>query len=1645
MSLANCFSKHKISSSLQAEVNAALLEVGNQYGGKPRNKAEAKERAAEALEKLHESASTQRDGIAGQLSSDALKRYKNETEVDNPFILSHEAHGRDFANQDSQAARLLKQAREENTDRNVSFVKAQDYARENGITPEQLDAMTGGKPDDFGLVLAEGMKEDGRFDEATARKVRLDSRDFAGSKSRIDTDVRGVTLDAMKLTSEGMKRLPRVDGESNMQRTAKGFSEGLGAAMDAFSAKLKNGISDDTVIAMRNGERVTYGDVKKLLLTSDRFFDKEGRTDEQITKDDRTKELLTEMSLPEMRAINVALHKQRDAAHDKVKESLKGRFVGAEEFTRLIKLLTDPIDEKINKIEGAMQGYGKRTRDHERFEGTLNESSEVRTLRSTTPEIRAAKTKEVKEQLLEARRDVVKAQMERDSEDMPTGYGLDDGQKIDAKDFENNKITPTGKDKLTTILARNETTATERYNKAVARVESLTDRLNEYSRQAENPNMVRETRVLQAERLVHDLKNDLKDALDLIDDADGSPDRSLVISRNEIAKKLEQAEKDYTKARLKAPNDGEGRTEVGEGDNVHVAATAEDMTVQFGLDGQKITYANLGVKDFQNNEMTLAGKNKLNTLFNDMAESGTAIQRRIGEKGVALLDKVYAMDPLDQFKLFSVLRRTEGPTPILKVETKLDDKYSTQGDKLMGRQAMQQRASSPARIAEIVVALTDKYQDKAAYPHRFDAVTEQINAGGESLQLVLNRVAEAKDPARLSDSVKHLLKQKRNEHIDAAVLAANERIGVLLKENPGRAYGMQLKRSDEKTDATLNTPEAVRKEVEASVEKVLGAVKVEWTTQFHAGEFDPKGIIRISVHALDPMSVGHHESLHGFFKQLRDSNNHKVMTPLYRAADSAPVMNQLREVFKDQPEVLKQIEANKEERVAYMYQLWAQDKLRLGPETKTIFGKIKDIVLKTLGMWTNDARAENIMNYFHSGEYAKNMGDRNAVAKATLDVGTNKYLNWVDQATEPMQRLGNTLFTAGSARLRDLENPALTKLVDLLQPEATGPTRDAGFSATHRAERVQRLNSLAKGLRGLTNEDLEGAHTALKEGKLGSTAGEQRAVTAVRALLDDAFVYMQKAGVMVNDLGYGKNYFPRSWDADFISKNQDAFKAMLMKYQATGEFKGDINKVMNNLMSRDGSELGVVVDMPGMQNIKERKLAFIKPEDSAPFVQKSLMLSLNSYITQATRRAEWARRFGDDGAGMRSLLEEAKTEHGATQAHIDAAQDFIRGIDGTLGDDINPTARRMIGNMLVYQNVRLLPLAIFSSIVDPLGIVVRGGEVTDAFNAMKRGFLEIPRGFKKGVTDDAWYQLAQDMATIDDASLVHTLGTSFTQGMVSEGARGINDKFFRFNLMEQFTTSMRVSATEAASKFFAKHADGTSSEHSVRWLAELNLKPGEIVIKDGRPLLTVKDFEAHGYSSDKAVAASNKMRGAINQWVDGAILRPNAADRPIWFNDPHFAVVSHLKSFMYAFQHTILKRVGNELEHGNIAPAMALASYVPTMIAADLMKGMIQGGGEQPDWKSNWGVSDYVWNGVQRAGLLGTTRQFSTDFMKDVHQGGVGFTSLLGPTVEQGIDGVKTLAGRQQFGTLGINSLPANQLYKGMLSSGPTPDPMFVR
>jgi hypothetical protein len=971
-----------------------------------------------------------------------------------------------------------------------------------------------------------------------------------------------------------------------------------------------------------------------------------------------------------------------------------------------------------------------------------------------------------------------------------------------------------------------------------------------------------------------------------------------------------------------------------------------------------------------------------------------------------------------------------------------------------GRPATNKRSGEPRERSVLKMdsgELVGVHPDASSVSAKKQAAVKLAKANDPKL---LGDIEDAVDPKQLQRLIE-VLADKAPE--TQAMKRATERLREMIAADESVAYGMQTKKYS-LSNQQANGPAAnaaVRKEVKDYIEKVLGkSVKLHWAKLTHAGDFTRTSIgdiIQLSLHSLNPKSVAYHESLHAFFAQLRDANAKDIIEVIEKAASKPEMVKRLMAKFANQPAVLNQLQ-DPEERAAYMFQLWAEDPkgFPIATAPRTAMEKVVAFIHRVLGTWSNDQRALHIMEYFHSGEYAKNMGKPNEVRRALMDVNRNGALETAKEFTMPLYRLGDAIASTGDARIRDLNIPAFNEIVDLIKrrdfstPLGSGNSTvgaasriisgqvytsnsngDNGFIPAARMQATKRLNNLADRLAGYTQTQLDDALESLQSEKPANSAEGRLAAREIKAILKETYEYMTRAGVKIGNLG--PDYFPRVWDTHYISKNEQAFRDMMEPYVQSGEFKGNVTDLILGLTSREGNEFGVETSIPGMQHKKQRLLSFIKAEDAAPFLTKDLYGTLGTYITQATRRAEWDRRFGFNvatgKARMEKFYEDAKAQ-GAKDADFELLEKYFKSVDGTLGDDLNPKARRLMGNVMVYQNIRLLPMAAFSMMVDPLGILVRGGTAGEAFNSFKRGMASIPRSYGKKYTPDEAEKLAEMLGVVENAILSNAMGDAYTQGMVGGGAKKWNQLFFKYNAVEGLNRSFRVGATEAAISFIKRHADGKASPHSKRWMDELGLQAGDVKVRpDGRLAVSEKD----GLTK----AQVYRVHAAVNMWVDGAVLRPNAADKPIWMNDPHWALIAHLKQFVWSFQETILKRAMHELEQGNFKPAMALVSYVPVMIAVDTAKGILQNGGDVPEWKKDWDVMDYTNYGIERAGLYGVG-QFGNDVWSDVQRGGVGIGALAGPTIDQISDAVQATGGNKEFAPFVLDAMPANALYSNL-------------
>ena len=369
----------------------------------------------------------------------------------------------------------------------------------------------------------------------------------------------------------------------------------------------------------------------------------------------------------------------------------------------------------------------------------------------------------------------------------------------------------------------------------------------------------------------------------------------------------------------------------------------------------------------------------------------------------------------------------------------------------------------------------------------------------------------------------------------------------------------------------------------------------------------------------------------------------------------------------------------------------------------------------------------------------------------------------------------------------------------------------------------------------------------------------------------------------------------------------------------------------------------------------------------------------------------------------------------------------VGAMEGSLGKDISDRMRKFNSWMMVYQNVRLLPLTLFASVVDPMGMIARGATMREAFEAFQRGIQEVFRGWAdlfrqepKGALSDKWTKLAEHIGAVDAAILSHHASEEYSSTYLSHGAKQINDAFFKINGMEAWNRGMRVGAVKSAAAFIARHK-ALPDVHSQRWLTELGLTPDQITLDgEGNLITDMQDLvDQTGVSKTEAKRQIDAIHAALNRWTLSAVLTPNAAQRPAWSSDPHYSLFFHLKQFSYSFHQTILKRAVKEMNYGNMGPIAAFAGYIPVMLASDLMKGLIVGGGTLPNHMQGMDLGDWVMHGLERSGTLGIGA-IGVDASQDMF-------SVLGPGVEQLVDGIT-----EPIADTTLRAMPLNPLVRAM-------------
>jgi hypothetical protein len=510
------------------------------------------------------------------------------------------------------------------------------------------------------------------------------------------------------------------------------------------------------------------------------------------------------------------------------------------------------------------------------------------------------------------------------------------------------------------------------------------------------------------------------------------------------------------------------------------------------------------------------------------------------------------------------------------------------------------------------------------------------------------------------------------------------------------------------------------------------------------------------------------------------------------------------------------------------------------------------------------------------------------------------------------------------------KSDTIREIADMFHAPA-GPTDKAIGQTYHEAvnesyaKYMNGLKDLLSPLEKMRHEDREAALSQI--GKLIVNPGSMRkgtpvhdAAIGIAKMLKDIHTYLRNAGVEVGEVKSG--YLPRIENVEKILQNPEEFQRAATKaFIADGAMSGDARKAAEEWFQRLLlGDLGVHSShndffAVGNGNVKPnftRGRTLSKKADTilGDFYLRNPADIMPSYIMRATKRAEWARRMGDDLSKWATLKEKMISE-GAGEAIPEIVQ-ALKSATGNFGAATGRT-RGIISFMRTWSTFSYLSRATFSSLSEPVTIGIRTGSPIEILRAYSNTVQQWVPALRKLGNGEYAKALAEDFGFVGDAIdqiiMLQRVGGTDT----GAASRKLQSQFFRHIGLQQFTEANRIAAMHAGTRFLRRLANDVAesspyADTSKKLLAELGVDTAHaekfskwVIARDGSPHLS--DILEGGENG-------RAYHTALGRFIAQTVMHPTGSIRPRYAQHPLGSLLYNLMSFNFAFQKNVLNRVG---------------------------------------------------------------------------------------------------------------------------------------
>lgn len=537
---------------------------------------------------------------------------------------------------------------------------------------------------------------------------------------------------------------------------------------------------------------------------------------------------------------------------------------------------------------------------------------------------------------------------------------------------------------------------------------------------------------------------------------------------------------------------------------------------------------------------------------------------------------------------------------------------------------------------------------------------------------------------------------------------------------------------------------------------------------------------------------------------------------------------------------------------------------------------------------------------------------------------------------------------------------------------------------------------------------------ALSDTPTADLDGKARQIRLFLERMHDEYI-SQAPGVQVRKL---KDFFPVRLDFVAINENKEGFARILFENQDPNKRQKTYEEMLAvvKTMLEEGSiqeqydpnfEDETLID-PYDDNVKAnlraaRRLTKGVPKEAlndAGFL-KPPQEALGNYIRDIVKYVEWQRAIKDEN-GNDKLAAALETLEQANPEFKQQAEEILDVYLGYQSAPLSPLLQKANSWLGFLQILTTLAFAAISSFSELAGPIIRSRE----FSALR------PVAWKAAIQTmnrKESQELARQLGLVTSQSMAHAIIDPASQEYMGERQRRWTDGWFKVTGLEWFTRFTREFGANMSREFILYHARKPSPD-SERYLKELGLTAEEVLTWDTNEFTT---------------PVGRKVKLAMQKFTESSVIRPNAAERPIWASDPRFMLIFQLKGFAYAYGKVIVGGLMAEIKKRQADPRftteqerflamtsmLALTGFAAmpfTMLGLELKEftkfslAAILPGVEASDryFRSDsmdWG--SYMFEITDRAGLLGPW-SLLLGAQTSAQYGGSAVGSILGPSVE---------------------------------------------